>query len=427
MKSIVYKLSLFFFSIFVLLNYSCKKEIVAPASEIDSVHAINKIVYDYMKNWYLWYDSIPNVDYTKYSTPDSFLNAIIYKPIDRWSFIITKTQYENEFIQGTYYGHGFAVGLDAQGNIRISVIFNNSDLYTAGVRRGWIISKINGITPDTGNIDNLLGKNIAGLQNTFLFTRSDNTEITITSTKKNITMNMVLYYDTLNVSNKIVGYISFYAFLGNAQTELDSAFNFFKNTNVSELVLDMRYNGGGDLNIADSLASMIGGNLGANQTFVTLTYNNKNTSSNTTILLNKKYLSLNLNRLFVITTNSTASASEAVINGLTPYMPVKLIGSQTYGKPTGMNIFSIDHYNYVLAPVMFKLTNKFGNGDYFNGLPVNQQTPDDLDHDFGDRNEACLHQALYFIQNGNFDASLKSFYIPRANLKKGWKLLMDVH
>jgi C-terminal processing protease CtpA/Prc len=433
MKPIFYKLSFLIISTIVIINFSCKKEVVAPnakadsIAKLDSVHAINKIVYDFMKNYYLWDTLIPTVDYTKYSTPDSFLNAIIYKPIDKWSFIITKTEYDAAFIQGAYYGHGFALGLDAQGRFRIKLVFKNSDLYTNGVKRGWIISKINGTTPDTINVYNLLGGNIVGLQNTFSFIKNDGSSVTLVSTKKELTMNMVLSRDTFHVGNKVVGYISFYEFLGDAVQELNEAFDYFNSTGVSELVLDMRYNTGGDLNIASYLAGMIGGAVANNQTFVTLTYNKKNTNSDTTFKIQRNARTLNLTRLFAITTKSTASASEAVINGLTPYMPVKLIGSQTYGKPTGMNVIQIPNYNYYLVPVMFKLTNQNGKGDYFNGLPVDQLTTDDLDHDFGDRNESCLHQALYYIQTGKFDASLKSYYVPYERPKKGWKLIMDVY
>ncbi len=430
MKSALQKLILLFFIVLLLFNQNCKKDDIQPMTHADSIKALNGLdstIYSIMKDWYLWYDHVPVVNTKAFSTPEALLDTLIYKPIDRWSFIITQKEYEDYFVQGTMYGHGFSFKLDAENHFRIAFVFQNSDLYKFGVRRSWIIEKINGTVPDTSNIFDLLGPNEAGIQNTFLFKKPDSTEITGTFTKKEVTENMVLYRDTLHVENKIVGYIVFEAFLADAETELNEAFDYFIQNGVTELVLDLRYNGGGELNIAQYLASMIGGDVANNMPFAILTYNSKHLNSNMTYNITVNSRTLNLNRLFTITTGGTASASEAVINGLRPFMNVYMIGSQTDGKPTGMNVFQLNNYNYVLAPVTFKLTNKNNYGDYFDGLPVDKQEIDDIYHDFGDRNEACLNQALYYIKNGSFSASAKAYYIPFNHRRQGWRTVIEAY
>jgi C-terminal processing protease CtpA/Prc len=385
-----------FFMLLLFLLVSCLKD------NSSDYYLLNKDVLENMQQNYLWYNYLPNIDPKKFNDPQKFLDSIIYKKYDRWSFIEKESDYLQYFDEATYYGYGFSFGSDGLGNLRIAFVFKNSDLYASGVQRGWIIKQINGVSVnDSTNINNLLGANAAGISNTFVFEKPDGQDVEMTFVKKEIVMNEVLYYDTLQLTNKVVGYIVFNGFIADAITELDSAFTLFKNSSVNDLILDLRYNGGGELDIAQYLASLIGGSTTDKKLFVNLTYNDKNSNMNSPYYFKAQPLSLNIPRLFVITTGQTASASEAVINGLTPFMPVYLIGSTTDGKPVGMNPQLI--LSYVLVAINFKLTNANNYGDYFSGIPVQKKAPDDLTHQFGDRNEACLHQALYFIENGSFD------------------------
>jgi hypothetical protein len=109
---------------------------------------------------------------------------------------------------------------------------------------------------------------------------------------------------------------------------------------------------------------------------------------------------VNIDRLVFITTNNTASASEAVINGLKPYMKVVLVGSTTHGKPVGM--YTFQHNDYLLVPICFQLTNSLGDGDYFSGIPVDAERIDDLTKDWGNTDESCLKESLFYTENGYF-------------------------
>ena len=100
----------------------------------------------------------------------------------------------------------------------------------------------------------------------------------------------------------------------------------------------------------------------------------------------------------VITTRGSASASEAIINGLRPYMDVKVVGDTTYGKPVGQ--YGFDFCEKVLYPVAFLVTNARGEADYFDGIPADCAAADDVDHALADPREASLAEALYVVRNG---------------------------
>jgi carboxyl-terminal processing protease len=408
-----YKVRFLLFIVIPFLIVSCEKdESSSFASHADSVNYVNQKVESYLRDMYLWYDQLPQqIDPKQYTTPKAFLDAMIYKPVDRWSFIITSDEYNSLFVSGSYIGFGFSYSLDENDLFRISFVFTQSDLYTAGVRRGWIIEKIDNTAVDTTNISELFGKKEAGITKTFLFKKPDGSEVTLSFTKKELVTNNVLYRDTIQVGNKIAGYVVFNGFVTTAKAEMSEAFDYFRARNATELILDLRYNGGGSVAIAKYIADILGGAVANKQPFATMTYNNKNSDHNITLYFSHISQSMNFNTIYFITSRSTASASEDLINGLKPFVPQKLIGTTTHGKPTGMDVIKI--MNYYLAPVTFKVTNKDGYGDFYSGLPVDKEAADDLTHDFGNRNEACLEQALYYIQYGAFKETKKAGKMPR--------------
>jgi carboxyl-terminal processing protease len=402
-----------------ILCGSCSKEAMSnnPLLISDtSLAAVNDAAYSIMKDWYLWNDKMPEIDAKTYPTIDSLLNVLRYKLYDRWSFIMKKDKYVEEYVKGNMYGHGFGYAKDITKRIRVAYVYKSSALYKAGIRRSWIIDSINGAqaTPDT--IQDLIGKDSAKILNTFVFRHPTNPNIIIRGTfqKEVVKMNMVLSNDTFHIGDNVVGYVALKGFISDAEYELDSTFEAFKMMNVKELVVDLRYNSGGDLNIVTHLAGLIGGESANGKVFVNILYNNNHSDINETKqILSIAGKTLSIGRVFFITSNLTASASEALINGLKPHMGVYLIGGRTGGKPVGMNIFEFKKVNYILAPITFKLTNSLGSDEYYNGFNADTSALDDVRYDFGDRREACLKQALQFIQNGSFANNLNSNYLPQ--------------
>jgi carboxyl-terminal processing protease len=394
---------------------SCKKEIprsiIAPTVD----EKARDYLYDAMNEVYLWYNLMPVVVKTDYIDPYELLDAMMYKTLDRWSFVETYNQFQTQN-QGGFVGHGISMGLDlTKSNVRIAQIYKRSPLYDKGVRRGWIIKKLNGtdlaqvfINKDTAAYNHLIGRSQAGITNTFLFQTPSGKDSTITSTKVSFTLNTVILSDTLHLKSGITGHLVFDQFIPRSNHELDSAFTFFKQNNVTDLIVDLRYNGGGDLSVLINLASYIAGASKFNTPFLKLSYNDKNSAYDKTYNFNTVSSSLNIKKLVVITTRETASASEDLINGLKPVLDVRCIGDTTNGKPVGM--IGIQYKtDYMFFPITFSLVNSSDQGGFYAGFVPDKYVPDDISHDWKDRQESCLAEAIYYMEHGNVSA--KGLYI----------------
>jgi carboxyl-terminal processing protease len=400
---------IFYTLLLILISSSCKKDPVLP-SDVAVTPAMGRdSLYYIMKEWYYWFDKMPTVTKEDYADPYLLMEAMRYKALDRWSFVSDFDEF-NAQMQGTFVGHGFRVGVDATGNARIAMIYNKSPLYAEGVRRGWIIKKVNNqdlapilISGDGAAYSALIGPSTAGITNVFLFQKPDGSTTTISSTKSTFTVNTVILSETITLKNGPTGHLVFEQFITPSSDELATAFAQFKANNVTDLILDLRYNSGGYLSIAQSLASYIAGDSKAGAVFAKLSYNSKHQATNSIYAFKTTTSSLSLPRIVVITSRSTASASEAVMNGLKPYVNVISIGDSTNGKPTGMNGWEIGK-KYYMWPVTFKMVNAQNEGDYFKGIGPAKLAPDDITHDFSDQNEACLKEAIYYLNNGAVSA-----------------------
>jgi carboxyl-terminal processing protease len=417
--------------LFLALFTSCQKDNTTTSEALMARDSL----YYVMKDWYYWYNmpeatSMTDVTRNNYSDPYKLLEAMRYKTLDRWSYILNNEEYTAQRT-GTFVGHGFRIGLDKPdntGQARIAMIYTNSPLYASGVRRGWIVKTINNkevapilLSKDGTAYSKLLGASSSGITNTFVFKPPVGADVTISSTKIKLDINTVLLYDTLHLSTGVAGHLVFESFFNPAPTELATAFAFFKANNIKDLILDLRYNSGGDLTIAQTLASYIAGNAKQGIAFIKLMYNDMHQAANSTFPFKTTSYSLGLPRLVVITTRSTASASEDVINGLKPFVNVVTIGDTTNGKPTGMNGWSFFN-TYYIFPVTFKVVNKDNQGDFFEGFFPSKLATDDITHDFYDRQELCLKEAINYLQTGSFSTkgSQEFYRSPQFSEKPEW-------
>jgi len=403
------KKSIFILFITILGMSSCKKEVPSLVPPTVDEQA-RDYLYDAMNQVYLWYNLMPVVVKTNYPDPYKLLDAMEYKTLDRWSFVETYDEFQAQN-QGSFVGHGISLGLDSVSNtVRIAQIYQKSPLYSKGVRRGWIVNKINGTdllsifkSKDGVAYNQLIGPSQAGITNTFRFQTPDGKDSTISTTKSEFTLNTVIIADTLHLKSGITGHLVFDQFIPPSNHELDSAFAFFKQNNIKDLIVDLRYNGGGDLNVLTNMASYVAGSAKYNTPFLKLTYNDKNTSYNVTFNFNSVSSPLSITKLMVITTRGTASASEDFINGLRPSLDVRTIGGTTNGKPVGMSGIQYKT-NYMFFPITFTVVNSAGNGDFYSGIVPEKIVPDDLTLDWRDRNEACLKEAIYYLEHGTVSA-----------------------
>ena len=407
-------------SFLILVLGSCKKN-VSPATTAETVDQLARdYLYDAMNQYYFWYNLMPAVVKTDYKDPYTLLDAMMYKTLDRWSFVQTYEEYL-AMSQGDFVGHGISLGLDPNNHVRIVQIYNNSPLYSLGVRRGWIVKQLNGtdlapifLANDATAYNNLIGASTAGITNTFLFQTPQGKDSTIVSTKAAFTLNTVLLADTLHLKSGITGHLVFDQFIQPSNDELLTAFTYFSQNNITDLIVDLRYNGGGDISVLTNMASYLAGTAKLNTPFLQLTFNDKNTSYNTTYNFNSVAFPLSITKLIIITTRETASASEDFINGLKPILDVHTLGDTTNGKPVGM--IGIPYQtSYMFWPITFSLVNSAGQGGFYKGFAPDKYVPDDFTHDWNDRNEACFKEAIYYLEHGTI--SSKGLMIKQPALK----------
>ncbi len=398
-------------SIFLLLGLligfaSCKDDVLSE-QEIEVrqeqilTMALKDTVYNIMKEWYLWNDQIPDVNVADYASADALLKAMMNRELDKWSYIEKEETYDALFDKGQYEGYGFRMAFDPEDNLRVAFVYKDSPFGRSGVQRAWIINKIDGKAVKDLIASSTLNTALEGNSHTFEMIRPDGSAITETVSKTTIGINTVLTDKVFEASNTAVGYLAFNSFLATSEEELKVSFQRFKSANVQELIIDLRYNGGGRVNIAEWMASNIIGNLGTGKNFLQYKYNKDKAEENDLqVPFDKAEIPLNLDRVVFITSGSSASASELLINGLRPFVNVTLIGDDTYGKPVGS--FKFPFEGYAINPISFKVLNDQGIGEYYEGLKADAFVEDDLRHDLGDPDELRLKEALYYIENGIF-------------------------
>jgi C-terminal processing protease CtpA/Prc len=392
----------FFIIITAYSFYSCETgtEITLVQSKKDS---LLDSVYTICKDIYFWNDNLPNSTIFKlYTQKDakSILEHIrTYSPvhngkhIDKWSFAINKVSW-NAFERNETQGFGFDVVFWKDDDLRVSQVHEASDAFEKGIIRGIRILSINGIEAKFAN-NELLIKSLKDSKITIDFLDS----------YENIHKSTILSTNFVNksiINSKIIdndiAYFAFDIFEGkNTIKELNDVFAFFAANKAKELIIDLRYNHGGDGNIALALANLIAPKEAEGKVFTRIINNQKNSLFNYSLFFKPSINNnLGIKRVFFITSLETASASEALINSLEAIMDVKLIGSQTHGKPFGF--FAIPIGDNYIFPIAFKNVNADGYGDYYDGLPVDIKVEDDLTHDFGDAEESCLKTVLHFIK-----------------------------
>jgi carboxyl-terminal processing protease len=381
---------------------------LAPASAQNgptncSVTSQNLFVRDAMQDIYLWYREMPDVNAASYRSPEAYLDAVRYRPLDTSFSYITSAEASNAFYsESQFIGYGLSTSV-SDSEMRVLQVFADSPAAEAGLSRGDRIVEIDGRSVASliasGQIGGAFGSSEIGVSSEVGFQSRSGEERRARLTKRLVTIPTVSLSQVYDVDGRRVGYIFFRNFVTPSYAALDEAFAALREAGATELVLDLRYNGGGLVDVAVHLASLIGGTLTAGQPFATYAHNDRNEFRNETIRFESlESPPLSLNRLIAITTRSSASASELVINSLRPFVPVVIVGDATYGKPVGQYV--VEFCDKVLAPVAFSLRNASDEGDYFGGLPPTCTAADDIERDLGDAAEASLAEAFHFIRTG---------------------------
>jgi carboxyl-terminal processing protease len=381
---------------------------------------IKDFIWKGLNQYYLWQADVPNLSDDRfssqaelntflsgYSSPESLFDALrVDKSIDRFSWIVSDYLELEGALQGTTKNDGVDYGLRYKTGSTTEIfgwvryIIPNSDASTKDIKRGSIFYGVNGTQLTVSNYQTLLAAE------SYTLNLADYNNGAITPNGKTVALNKTILAENPISLNTVItsgthkiGYLIYNGFYADYDNQLNDAFGTLKTQGITDLVLDLRYNSGGSVLTATRLASMITGQY-TGQIFAKQQWNDKiNTyfETNNPEALKNNFAdkigatpinSLNLTKIYILTSKSTASASELVINGLRPYMEVVQIGDVTTGKNVGSvtlydsPTFGKDNRNpnhrYAMQPIVLKIVNAAGFGDYFSGLVPNYELKENL-------------------------------------------------
>ncbi|KKO48637.1 carboxyl-terminal protease [Arsukibacterium sp. MJ3] len=372
---------------------------------------INSQLYCKLYADYLWYRELKTgVDPLAFSTPAAYLRQVIADR-DRYSFVMTEQEYQDRYINAVFFGYGFATQrTDNNTALQVLYVFNAGSAAQQGLRRADKITQIDGISVaewlsqlDAGTVtnDDIYGPNEEGVVRNFVWRKPNDTQQQADFVKGTVSTNTVMHRSVAAVGTKKVGYLVFNTFIELSETELEQAFSYFAAQDIDELVLDVRYNGGGLIRVANQLSSHIALARLQDNIFVKYRYNDKNTRKNSTVTfaLGAGRTQLNLPRVFVLTTAGSCSSSELVINALSPFIDVVQIGETTCGKPVGQVPDRVGDFR--LFAINFQTVNALDFGEYFTGLMPNCPVTATVTGDWGVSSDPLYAEAVAYIANGS--------------------------
>jgi carboxyl-terminal processing protease len=389
-----------------------------------------KWVRSYVDETYLWYQEVPNVSPTGYSNPIDYFDVLKTpaitasgRPKDQFHFTYATDAWEATSQNGVELGYGISWSSTDEGVLprvwRVTMVEPGSPASAAGLRRGDTVVSVDDVSiSDTSSagIDVLNAGLLparAGVSHRFVMRRPGDT-LNVTMSAQNVSATPVQSAQVLLTQTGRIGYLVFNDHNAVAETQLIGAIRFFKEDRVDDVVLDMRYNGGGYLDIASELAYMIAGpGPTTGKVFERLRFNDK-TAAETPLGFHTTAVGfpsplptaagtalpyLGLKRVTLLTSPDTCSASESVINSLRGVdVEVNVIGGATCGKPYGFT--PADNCGTTYFAIQFQGVNAKGYGDYADGFQPTCRASDDLSRGLGDVSESMLSAALQYRNTG---------------------------
>ncbi len=452
-------------TIFSFLFFSCTKD---DDSSVPQNLEINDFIWKGLNLYYFWQADVTNLADDRFATQsdlNSFLETYtqpedlfddLLSPSDRFSWIVDDYIALEQQFQGVSKNNGVEFGLvrlsgsdDLFGYVRY--ILPNSDASNKDIKRGDLFLEVDGQQITINNYRQLLFSSndsytlsLASISNTTISLTGE----TVALTKEVYTENPVFLTKIFDMNGKKIGYIMYNAFNASFDEELNTAFSQFKSEGITDLVLDLRYNGGGRVSSALYLASMITGQYNG-QLFSKERWNDKlqtaleqqnpdrlvniftdkitKKDSNGNITFQQEINSLNLNELYVLVSGSSASASELVINGLNPYIDVNLIGTKTVGKHVAsVTLYDSENFTrsgvssnhtYAMQPIVLQEVNKIDENNNNEGFDPDILLAEDFENFgiLGNEDEPLLQKALDDITG-----------ISRTTLKKATSFQFEI-
>ncbi len=388
---------------------------------------LNSWIYEVMSDYYFWNEDVtPPASWAE--DPQDYFYSLINGE-DEFSYITDDYEGLMQEFSGVYTSMGYSPSFGLLSGsqevfIAVEYVYPGSPAERAGLQRGDIILAIDGQTLNTDNYYDLYSQ----AQYTATLGAYDEangistTDKTLSLSAEVIQADPVLYKEVKTYAGQKVGYLVYTEFISGENEEwlnsLGTTLDEFTQAGVTELVVDLRYNPGGEIAAAQYLASALApaAVVSSGGVLVNFEYNDLvessilayegNNSENLVTKFTANGHSLNLNRIYFLTSGGTASASELLINGLEPYMEVTLIGESTVGKFYGSWVIPDTEeparHNWAVMPIVLKYANAEGVTDFSEGLTPDYPVEDNLlqAKPFGDESDPMLATALDLISGG---------------------------
>jgi C-terminal processing protease CtpA/Prc len=400
-----------------------------------TVGRLNQFILATARDWYLFADEIPaSLDPAAFATPEELLGLITLFPAmdgrDRhFTFLTTRAATTQFFEEGRSLGFGFVVHL-AGSRLLVADVVEDSPAGRAGFERGEEILSV-GVAGRfipvaellaAGSLGSVLGAPEGESRAFEVRTRAGASTIRV-ATSAEYALDAVPGAAAPLILDRgaagVVGYLPLRTFVATADAQLEQAFTAFAAAGVTDLVVDLRYNGGGSVSVAGHALDLMGAGL-VGEVAWAWRFNASHAAEETTRPFGPAVGAIAPRRVAFLTTGASASASELLVNALQPWVEVAIVGGRTYGKPVGQFGFVEESCDAMLFLVAFQLLNADGTGGYFGGLPdagftgATCAAEDDLGHLLGDPAEASLAAALSWLADGTCPAGPIARFAPQA-------------
>ena len=390
--------------LFVFISCKDEDDNIAPR---ENDFEIEDFIWEKLNTYYYWQNSVPDLADNRFDSQKSyasflsqyngnpeFLFESLLSDKDRFSWIMSDYTALEKQLSRIYTTSGMMIGLGRVSDSNdlfafVRYVLPDSDAATKNIQRGDLFLSVNNEQLTINNYRDLLSSEVESFSIQLAQISGQTiapTGISVDLVKTEIQENPIKIHKLIELNNTKIGYLMYNGFVADFDNELENTFAEFQTLGVNQLIIDLRYNRGGRISSAIKLASMITGQF-SGEVFAQTQHNDKLSSYNEDYVFEATDAQLNMDRLYVISSADTASASELLINGLSPYIDVIVIGDDTTGKNVGSySIYDwIDdegnvnpRHTWVMQPITLKIANSEGFADFENGLQANHRLQEDI-------------------------------------------------